>query len=149
MILIHAALAQATSTPIVSPQASTIISIIPNWAVYLGLGVLGLFAAWGIFDKARQYRKKQSDAADDRLIDLLQKTVDKLTGDVGEYKKEVHDLREEVDAVKKENAGLREILQGRDKDTVQFQADMRVGMGSINKNIENLVATLDKHLGQD
>jgi len=112
----------------------------PGIIVTIG-GILAVASVGGLYVAGLIKGKK--DEADDRLINILQETVNALEEKVNKQKEdhdtEVGKLNEKIDKLttkvselEKENETLIEVLQGRDKSTLEFQKQMldamRVGM---------------------
>jgi len=87
--------------------------------------IAGGFSAYIIYNRNK-------DGSDDRLIGILQKTVDELEKKVNKQSDDIESLTKKVDELERENETLIEVLQGRDKSTLEFQRQMleamRIGM---------------------
>lgn len=111
--------------------------------------------------------KGKKDNADDRLIHILKETVEELEKKVDNQKKEydetvgtltkkIDDLTEKVDELEKENSTLIEVLQGRDKNTLDFQKQMleamKIGMETnglakhTSEKLTELMGMMGDHL---
>lgn len=126
----------------------------------LAVAVVGLLYVIGLF-------KKGKDGEDDRLIKILQETVETLEKKVDKQKvehdetvggltKKIDSLTEKVDQLERENKTLTEVLQGRDKKTQEFyeKAFKSIEIGektynlvkTMNTNHESLMKLLIEHL---
>lgn len=139
---------------------STIPGIVISLGAILAVVVTGLLYALGLW-------KKGKDAEDDRLIKILEGTVNALKVNVDDQKKEYDEnigkLTEKIDSLtikvehlEKENETLTKVLQGRDEQTQLFykKAFEAIETGektyktieNLNKNQEDLLAVLREHL---
>lgn len=105
------------------------ISQLPNSPIgWLGLIIAAVAGGAGAY----MVYNKQKDGADDRLINILKGTVDALEEKVNKQSEDIQLLTVKVDELERENETLVEILQGRDKSTLEFQRQMleamRIGM---------------------
>lgn len=124
---------------------------------------LGIAAAIYWLDRDRRSRKVEEDGAEDRLINILKKTVDELEKKVNEQGDKIEALTKKVADLEEENETLVRVLQGRDEQTQKFYeqafASMKVaaetneivkqlaqGITGTNKNIESMISLLSKHL---
>lgn len=142
---------------------TTIPGIVISLGAILAVVVTGLLYALGLW-------KKGKDGEDDRLIKILEGTVNALEQKVDNQKKE-HDetvgmltkkidtLTDKVDHLEKENETLTKVLQGRDDATQTFYEQAFQAIDKTN-NIFNmvklqgenqtlLIKLLSKHLGVD
>jgi outer membrane murein-binding lipoprotein Lpp len=128
---------------------TTIPGIIITVGGMLTVVVIGALYVMGLF-------KGKKDDADDRLIKILKETVDALEIKVNKQSTDIEALTKKVDELEKENGTLIEVLQGRDKNTLEFQRQMletvRIGMETnslskdINTKVADLVRKMDEHL---
>lgn len=105
------------------------ISQLPNSPIgWIGLIIAAIAGGAGAYI----VYNKQKDGADDRLINILKGTVDALEEKVNKQSEDIKALTEKVDDLERENETLVEVLQGRDKSTLEFQRQMleamRIGM---------------------
>lgn len=103
---------------------NTIPGIVISLGAILTVVVSGLLYVLGLW-------KKGKNGEDDRLINILQETVNELEKKVN-GQKDTHDLEvknlndkidglvEKVDTLEKENQTLTRVLQGRDEETQKF-----------------------------
>lgn len=135
-----------------------------DWLALAGMVILGVIAVFGLIDREKKKRDQTIDAADDRLIKLLQGTVSSLEKQVNKLSMKVGDLSGKVNKLQTENDILRSILQGKDDDSEQYRKGVNraltkadktheiVGSNSkylnkINKNIERLAGLMEEHMG--
>lgn len=133
------------------PYAGIIISIV--------VIILGTSAGLYMLDAFRSKKTIEQNAADDRLNNLLEKTVQELSKKVGDLENRERELTKEVRELRKENERYLSILQGRDKDTQEFYKKsiesiemaksthemvqtLLTTMTETNKNLEELIYTL-------
>lgn len=105
---------------------------------------------------AYMFYNKNKDGADDRLINILKETVDALEEKVNKQSTDIAALTKKVDELEKENETLIEVLQGRDKNTLEFQKQMleavRIGMETNGlaketaHKLGELIDTMKEHL---
>lgn len=115
----------------------------------LSVFVFGIVAAFYYFDKERRRRAKEADAADDRLIKLLQETIKELQGKVTVLERWKEVTEERMTALKMENSNLVKILQGRDDNTREYQQKALRAMELVentNGNVQKLMELMEKHL---
>jgi len=133
-----------------------LLTTIPGIIITVG-GILTVAVVGGLYVVGLWKQKK--DGADDRLINLLKETVGELEKKVDNQKREhddevvklnkkIDDLTSKVGELEKENQTLVEVLQGRDKSTLDFQRQMleamRVGMetNGLAKDTANKLQSL-------
>lgn len=88
-----------------------------GWVAML-IAIIGAgFAAYLAYNRNR-------DGSDDRLINILKQTVDALEEKVNKQSEDIEALTRKVDDLERENGTLIEVLQGRDKATLDFQRQM-------------------------
>ena len=111
--------------------------------VFTVVVVGGLYIA-GIFKKAKDEEEEKENKEEDRLIDILQKTVDTLKDQVGTQKKahdeqitqlqkDVSGLTHQINALKVENQTLIKVLQGRDEKMQKFYENGLIAFGRIEQ----------------
>lgn len=126
----------------------------------LGIAVLGFFYVAGLF-------KKGKGQEDDRLIKILQTTVEELekkvnlqtqehTEEIGVLTNKIELLGKEMVGLKRENETLIAVLQGRDAGTLEFQKAVLAAVGtasqthelcrSTNENVTRLCTLIERHL---
>lgn len=128
---------------------TTIPGIIISIAGSIAIIATAVFYAVGVF-------KGKSDNADDRLINILKETVDQLEIKVNQQSKDIESLTRKVDELEKENGTLIEVLQGRDKNTLDFQKQMleamKIGMETnglakhTSEKLTELMGMMGDHL---
>lgn len=79
----------------------------------LTVAIIGIFYLLGLW-------KKQKDNDDDRLIKILQATVEELDKKVNQQDTDIKALTKEVEQLKRDNENYIRIFQGRDKETQEF-----------------------------
>lgn len=138
-------------------------SFLPHWVSAIVLVALATAAVIYALDKRARERSKDVNEAGDNLIKLLKETVDELKTKVDGQEIEIKSLRKAVTELENENEKLVEILQGRDEKTQEFyrqafeafkvmqetQATVKVlseNFVNTNKNIENLLTLMSKHV---
>ncbi len=89
-----------------------------GWVTVIGLVVTGAFALFGVFDKMRRGREDEADENGDRLISILQGTVEQLEKKVNKQTADIEELTGKVNLLSKENETLIKILQGKDERTI-------------------------------
>ncbi len=137
------------------PYAGPIIAIV--------IVILGIAAGLYMLDGYRSKKKKEENDGEDRLINILQKTVDNLQTTVTQQTVDIEDLTKEVSDLKKDNQLMREILQGRDGETKEFykqgfeamkltrevhdsMTTIAAQMQTNNENTTKLIGLLEAHL---
>lgn len=134
-----------------------------GWIISIVILVLGGAASAYLLDAYRSKKRKEKTDEDDRLIKLLQTTVDELDKKVTKQDTDIQALTEEVRKVREENATLREVLQGRDKQTQEFHQKIldsielakqthatvaKLGelFNPLNQNMTKLIEIISKHV---
>lgn len=98
-----------------------LITELPNSAIgWIGL----LIGAVAIGFMAYLAYNRNRDGADDRLIKILQTTVEEMEKKVDSQGEEIEELTLKVAALTTTNETLTRILQGRDENTQRFQAEV-------------------------
>lgn len=139
---------------------STAVGIILSIGSVFAVAVIGGLYVVGLL-------KGKKDDEDDRLINILDKTVKALQGEVKKQKedgdttikslnKKIDDLTIKVNELEKENLTLIKVLQGRDEQTAKFYSEAFKSMETakathklvedMNKNQTVLMTTLIDHL---
>ena len=117
-----------------------IISMLPNtllqWAGAVAIIIIGVFFVLGIWDKTAKEKRKQIDGSEDRLIEILQKTVNEMEKKVEKQSADLELLTHKVEALEKENEVLIKVLQGRDEKTQEFYAKAFPAIDTINKSLQ-------------
>jgi len=116
-----------------------------------------------LFDKRSRERKKEVDGSEDRLIDILNKTVNELQKKVDKQSGDIENLIQEVGELKRDNEKYIDIFKGRDESTKEFYkqgfesmklarethdavSTMVKNMEITNQNASKLIELLGKHL---
>lgn len=107
--------------------------------------VLGASAGVYMFDSYRDKKKIKQDSADDRLIGILEKTVNEMKAKVEQLEKRERELTVEVAELRKDNEKLVLILQGRDEQTIKFYNEF-ADMVQVNKKTYDIVENIGKKL---
>ena len=123
-----------------------------HFGIYLTSGttiIFGAIAIYGLFDKTSRERRKETDGAEDRLINLLKAEVAELTKKVDKQDDDIQILSLEVEKLKKENHVLSTVLQGRDDSTRKFQDDAYLAFEQIKTmgdNLTRLVTVFESYM---
>lgn len=107
--------------------------------------IVGAFAVYGIWDKVKRDRQKDTDGTEDRLIDLLKKTVDELEKKVNKQTTDIAELTKKVTHLERENETLVRVLQGRDEQTKEFYKQAFDSM-KLAQQTHDVVTTLAKNM---
>ena len=141
-----------------------ILASIPHtgsgWIFFIAALLAAGFTAYLVYNRNK-------DGSDDRLIGILKETVDALEKKVDDQKREhdetvgtltkkIDNLTKKVDDLERENGTLIEVLQGRDKATLDFQKQMletvKISMETnglakeSHQKISELIEIMGKHL---
>lgn len=121
----------------------------------IAAGIFGLVAMW------RQNTKKNQDEVDEienRVIQLLKERVEALEHKTKDQETNLSQLTTKFNSLIQENKILRDVLQGKDSNFLEYQKNVLSGIKIIhevvpiiqtsNKNIEKLVKALDRHLSK-
>lgn len=118
----------------------------------LTLIVLGLLAAWGIYDKTLRDRRKEAVAGADDVIRLLKEQVDALSNRVQDLEDEQEIHIRQITELKATNETLTKILQGRDEATLAFQREVLAAVklggetNEITRRVEGQIGTMSAAL---
>lgn len=122
---------------------TTLPSTALGWIALIGFFVFGAVAVYGLFDKRASERKKEVDGSEDRLIDILKKTVDELEKKVDQQTLDIEELSGEVEELRKENRKYIEIFQGRDEQTKEFYKQAYAAMDTIKQSHDILTTVAE------
>lgn len=134
------------------------ISGIPNtltgWLGLTGIIIFGAFGIFGLIDQGLRKHRKDGDEAEDRVITLLKEEVAQLTKKVNDGEAWRKDAELRMERVISENKTLRDVLQGRDKQTLEYKKSGMDAMARVkethemvvtmNRNIERLATSIEK-----
>lgn len=148
----------------------TTISTITSIASFI---IAGIFAVLNIVDKSKREKEKELDEIDTKVISLLKEQVTQLEKRVKDQDEKlkfattleirikeqdilIKETADKLQALIAENNILREILQGRDQDTIFFQKTVIEAVergkqtfeivSKTNKITERLLRAIEKHL---
>lgn len=120
-----------------------------GWVAIIGLGIFGAVAIYGLFDRESRERKKKINGdlngSEDRLIDVLKKTVEELERKVNNQTTELKNLTVKVEGLERENETLVKVLQGRDDQTKEFYKQAFESMKVVH-TIHDSVTTLERSI---
>lgn len=129
---------------------------IVGWLGLLSLVIVGASAAYGNFDLNRKKRREEVNDLNQEVIESLEKKIGILSEDLGKAQTEIDKLRKEVAVVTAENLTMKEIFQGRDKTTIDYQAkglaamemnkQMYATIVESNENVTRLLGLMERHL---
>lgn len=146
---------------------NNLFSSLPNtlmgWVAVLTVVVVGGVAVYGIWDRKAKERKKEVDDGEDRLIDILQKTVTELEGKVNKQTDDIKNLTQQVELLNRDNKNYIDIFRGRDEQTQQFYKQgfesmkitqenhdllttVATSIQNTNDNMTKLIDILGKHV---
>lgn len=141
-----------------------------TWITFIGMGVLGVSAVIGYFDKDKRAKNKEENDVEDRLIKLFKEQIEQLERKVSDLEKKTEAQQQTITVletksktVEDTNQMLKDILMGRDEDSVAFRdkaieainkvdANTRKidrienGNKEILKSINSLYTLINKHL---
>jgi hypothetical protein len=107
-----------------------------GWLGLVAFGILGLFAVLGWWDKKRKERTDLADKLDDKVIKLLKEQVEALEKKVEEQATVLKETADKLESLVNENRTLRDVLQGRDAQFLDFQEKGMISMGRVEKILE-------------
>ena len=112
-----------------------------------GLGIAGVFVLLGRFDKERKANEEVVDRTEEKVIKLLKEQVEALERKVGEQASALETMNVRLNDLVRENKTMRDLLQGRDKSTLDYQAQGRAAMvrgDEIYDMVKEIRLTVDK-----
>lgn len=118
-----------------------------GWITFIGFVVFGVIAIYGIFDKRRKETEDAANKSEDRVIFLLKEQVNVLEKKVEEQAHLLDQTAKKLDLLVNENKTLRDILQGRDKTTIDYQKAGREAMArgeEIYHIVQEIKKTVDR-----
>lgn len=131
-------------------------ALVDGWVALIVLVLVGIAAGFNIFDRTMRLRRKEADLVDNRLITNLQTEVEFLRNKAEEQGKELRDMKAKQAAIEAENVLLKDILQGRDKDTMEYQKKSLEAASTglethkivvaMNSNMQNFARLMEEHL---
>lgn len=138
------------------PDISTILT-------FAGFWIGGLFAVWSLIDQKLKARSKERDEQEARIIELYKSEVAVLKDKVESYDQDFKKLRREFDKMSGQNSLMRDLLTGKDKETVAWRARTEDAMkltkqigqsvlqngkktDAVLKSVERLATAIEKHL---
>lgn len=152
----------------------SLLSNIPNIATLLGGAAAGVLTFVGLFDVKMRGRSKsiqrEEDNIEDRVRTLYREASSIQEKKIGELSQKVDGLEREVARLTVENKTLRDILQGRDQDSIENQRkgieaariatetrdlvleQQKISLENqneirqVNHNIERLASAIERHL---
>lgn len=144
-------------TVIALPAALFAIGII------LGGAVIGFLYLFGVFGQAKSKDIKSAKDAADFVIEALKEKIAILEQKIIDTGTSLVETNKRLDTLQVENTSLKEVLQGRDKTTQEYQAEARktfavadqvfkgvtesnLKIDKVNKNVERLATAIEKHL---
>ncbi len=115
------------------------------WFEVITLSLLGLFALWGIFDKAKKQLNTEKDKMELDVINLLKEQVEALEKKVNNQEKTIRDLQGKVLKFEGENTILKNLLQGRDEESAEFK---KKGFEAMERtqHVERIMERVEKNL---
>ncbi len=120
---------------------TTIPGTVASWVVVATLIIAGVLVVIGLWDKKSKERKKETDGSEDRLIDILQKTVEELEKKVDKLTTQVDQQTKDIENLSRDKETYLSILQGRDGDTKEFFSQSRKSM-EVVQSTHDVVTTL-------
>lgn len=120
---------------------STVPGIIISIGGIIAVAVVGVLYIVGLW-------KNKKDNADDRLIHLLQETVNEMEKKVNQQTLDIERLTKKVSDIERENETLVKVLQGRDEQTQTFYKEAFKAfelVETMNKNQTEFLSLLAKH----
>lgn len=109
--------------------------------------ILGIASGLYMLDQWKDKKRMVKDAADDRLNEILEKTVKELSEKVSNLEKREKELTKEMNELRRENVEYLNILQGRDKKTLIFYEKSFESMEVLretNKIVLSIVKSIEK-----
>lgn len=136
-------------------KAGQTLSLFPTdivgWISFIGFIIFGFIALYGVFDKRKKEREAEANQVDDRVIFLLKEQVSALEKKVEVQAHLLEETARKLDALMTENKTLKDILQGRDKAALDYQALGREAMKrgeEIYKLVHEIKQTVDRLAAQ-
>lgn len=109
------------------------LDLIPNWILFIGIIIAGIFAFMGQWDKRSKEKQEAQDKGEDRLITILEKTVKELETKVNKQSADIETLGKRITELEEENKTLVKVLQGRDEQTQKFYEKGFEAMNKMDK----------------
>lgn len=116
-------------------------------ATLAGIAIFGVFALIGFFDKGRKANEEQADQTETKVVLLLKEQVAALEKKVELQAQLLDETTRKLDLLVSENRTLKDVLQGRDKDFIDYQKSGRDAMKrgeEILSLVKDIKLTLDR-----
>ncbi len=134
-----------------------------GWVTLIAANLVGAVMLLNLFDKGRRERNKENNLVDDRVISLLKEQISQLEKKSVEQGKNLETMQTELTKLGAENKLLKDLVQGRDPQTVDFQERGLVAIArveeitaiahenqkailKVQQNIERLYKLIEKQL---
>jgi hypothetical protein len=118
---------------------------ITGWVGAVSILIIGIFSLIGIFDKTRRERQKTVTEETKELITILKEKIIALEDRVKNAETSATAAQLNSTKTEAENRTLRDIIQGRDNNTVEFQKQAMVAMRQV-ESVEKVVIEQNKIL---
>lgn len=120
------------------------LSQLPNSPIgWIGLTIAAIAGGAGAY----VVYNRNKDGSDDRLIGILQKTVDELEKKVNKQDVDIQALTTKVADLKSTNDTLTKVLQGRDEATLAFQSKVLEAVALAHET-NGTTKALEKSMGK-
>ena len=125
------------------------IEKLPGGEIIVGaiIVTLGVAAGFYALDAYKSKKREEINQTEDRLIELLKKTVEELETKVKQQDSDIRSLTEKVDGLKRENDFLVKVLQGRDERMEKFYLEATESM-KITADTNQLVVTMSGNVAR-
>lgn len=109
------------------------LKVILDITVIIGLAIAGVFAVIGKFDKEQQDKEDRAEETETRVVLLLKEQVSALEKKVEVQAKLLGETTKKLDMLVKENQVLKDVLQGRDTEFIEYQKLGRQSMKEVEE----------------
>lgn len=131
-------------------------TIIVTVATVAGTVVAGLIAIIGVFDKQTKARLSEKDDLEQRIRELYKEESKAQDEKISTLIQKVDEQEKKIARVTAENALMKDLLQGKDAASLDFQqkgylamneiAAQSAKMDKVMMSIERLASAIEKHL---
>lgn len=128
---------------------SSILNYVPEqlitWFTFAGFVVLGVVAIYGQWFKAKDPITKEANARSSKLITVLQESVAALEKKINYQETLLNQTKMQLDQLIIENKTFREILEGRDGSTKEYQDAGRRAFKDAQE-VREIVSRIDTNI---
>lgn len=137
-----------------------------DWLTLFGFIILGILNLVQLFNKHNKERRNEENNIEDRVMKLLETERGLQDKKIADQDAKISDLQTQVTKLKAENEILKNVLNGKDPETIKYRDKVKLVMEQaievfkkveflnsatpdILKSIHNLSTLMEKHLSNE